>query len=521
MHVRSLLVPMAAALLALPLAALPASTFSCSAKGGAPWRAVTSDHFVLYTDLDPSAAKDVVAELELVRAAVLQALFSKPPAIPGRIEVVAFASLSDFEDVAPSQAAAYYVQLGGLRPLVVMPGKLTASTREVLAHEMAHHLLAFPLARRPLWLNEGLAVYLQPLGSVSLGAGMQVGTVPEGIAIPNRRSKRILVKDLLEWRRVEPGWVRETTKRYYVSSWLLVHYLMNKQTAGFLEMFRRLGRAEDPKAAWKAAFPRWDPDQPGSLEDLEDALDQYSRGEGYQYHTIRVSPEFQVSERPLPPAEVHALRVELAPAGTTLGPKEIRAELDEALSEDPGHPIAVAALAELTKTSALPGARAATAAHPGDWRAWSVLGDALPAASTEEKLAARRKAAELAPEEPTALVELARDLAAAGRAREAAPVALRARQVAPYSRAVHEAVADVALGLGLCPDAAGAEKRAMDVLGDAASAEEQDRMRKRLAEIESTCSGGPAASTPAAPSTSASPASPAVPTAPAAPPGRP
>ena len=44
----------------------------CPAKGGPAWREVSSENFVLRSDLGPGAAEDMVQELEFVRAALVQ-----------------------------------------------------------------------------------------------------------------------------------------------------------------------------------------------------------------------------------------------------------------------------------------------------------------------------------------------------------------------------------------------------------------------------------------------------------------
>jgi hypothetical protein len=490
---------LAALVLLLPAPALPATSFTCSAKGGPQWREFTSEHVVLRTDLSPEKARAMVEELELAWAAVLHAMFSKPPNIPGAIHAIAFSSDSEYWEVSPAHAAAWFTTLDGFTPTVVLPGTLQAGTRAILIHELTHHLSSFPLLRKPLWLNEGFAVYLEAMGSVAIGARFTVGSVPELMRVPRKRSERVPVKDLLAWKRIDPDWVGETVRRYYVSSWFLVHYLVNKQTPAFYDYFRRLGRAEDPRLAWKAAFPRWDPDVPGALDDLESALDTYGRGEQFQYHELDLEVSPKVTERPLPPAEVHAIRAVLLPHGGAK-PEAVRAEVDEALQEDPANPLAVAVLAAVDpKGDPLPLARAAVQVHPGDWRSWSVLGDALARAPPAERLAARRKAVELAPGEPVALFELARDLADSGDARGAAPHALALLRIAPYSTEVHETVARVAMDLGACADALREQQRAVDTLPDGAPSKARAARESRLAEYQARCAAPPTSPGPPAP----------------------
>jgi hypothetical protein len=343
-------------------------------------------------------------------------------------------------------------------------------------------------------------MYLESMGSAALGARMTVGSIPEMMPVPRKRSQRVLVKDLLAWKRIEPDWVSETVRRHYLSSWFLVHYLVNKNTAGFYELFRRLGRAEDPRAAWKGAFPQWDPDVPDALDDLEAKLDTYGRGESFQYHEIEPKVSPTVKSRPLPPSEVHAYRALLLPHGGARSPEVLRAEVDEALAEDPADPLAIAVLAGLDpKRDVLPMARASVKAHPSDWRAWSLLGDALARGPREEFLAARRKAVEVGPSEPVALQELARDLSASGEAREASGPALALLKLAPWSPTTHETVAQVAMSLGLCADALRAQQRAIDTISDRASPEMRIEKEKTLATYVQRCAAPAAPPGPAVP----------------------
>jgi hypothetical protein len=102
---------------------------------------------------------------------------------------------------------------------------------------------------------------------------------------------------------------------------------------------------------------------------------------------------------------------------------------------------------------------------------------------------------ELGPGEPVPLWELARDLAAAGLPREAVPHTLQLLRIAPYSPAVHETTALVAMKLGICVDALRSQQRAIDTLSDRASPKARAEKEKVLADYQRRCS----APSPAAP----------------------
>jgi hypothetical protein len=104
---------------------------------------------------------------------------------------------------------------------------------------------------------------------------------------------------------------------------------------------------------------------------------------------------------------------------------------------------------------------------------------------------------DLAPDEPLAVYQLARELVVAGRANEAAPLALQMLRIAPYSPLVHETVASVAMQLGLCVDALRSQQRAIDTLSDRATPEGRIEKEKVLAAYVQRCAA-PATAQPAA-----------------------
>jgi tetratricopeptide (TPR) repeat protein len=460
-----------------------ATAFDCPARGGRPWRELTTDHYVIATDLPTSEAAELAQELERMWAGVAAALFKRPPSIPGRQAVVAFQSESDFHEFAPQNVGAFYAHLGDVERLIVMPGKGMVRGRGMLPHEIAHHLTSFVLMRQPAWLREGLAVYLEPLASVGLGAKMKIGTLPEGVQARARKD-RVPMRELFAW---DGQPVEFHLERYYHSSWLLVSYLLNKKPQAFGELQQRLAKAEAPDAAWRAAFPEYDPEKRDALESLEDALDVFTRG-GARYREIEVEVHPTISERRLASAEVHAIRLRLW--GLRQGGWDEaahRAEVAETLAEDPGELFALQARAALDKTDLVAAGRAATAAHPESWRAWRLLGEALGKTDAAGSQAAFRKAAEVAPEEPAALNDLAWALLEAGQSGAALPIARKAAALAPYSGSVLDTLAAVAADLGQCADALRLQLRAIDVLSERAPEQMRKQMAQRLAGYREQC----------------------------------
>jgi len=458
----------ALAVLLAPLAGCAgASAFRCPANGGPAWRELATDHFVLRTDLPSARAASLAGRLERMRAAVEGALggLELPDAVelPGRIEVIAFASRAGFEPFAPDGANGYYLRYAGGPPRIVLSGEIQAWQRALLAHELTHHFLAGRFPRQPRWFAEGLAVYMESLGDDPAQGALVVGDPPRE-RLERARQARRTVRELLAWDGRAGD--REGSLEYYASSWLLVHWLVHSRPDAFAGLQRRFAEAEAPDAAWRAVLPEYDPGRPGGPERLDALLAQHARSRIEVVHrTVEVPPSVGYFENALPPAEVHAIRLALWSHGPEKPAAALRAEIDEALSEAPAHPVALQLLATFEGEDPVRLARASTAAHPEDARAWTFLGLALEGGKVAaEREAAYRRALELAPENPAALHNLATELDAQGRPGEALPIARRAARLAPWSPPLLAGYAAILSELGRCAEAIPVLARALDVL---------------------------------------------------------
>ncbi len=499
---RPLLQAGAAALtLQLAACATPGRPFLCPAAGGPPWRELASEHFVLRTDLDHDGAVDLLGQFELLRAAVKEALFGRAPDPPGRVEVIAFRTVEEYRPFAPPGAQAYYLRYEGGPPRIVLSGEWNPQQRAVVAHELTHHLASSILLRQPRWLSEGLATYMESLGEQRLERTLVVGVPPRG-RLATVRDRRVGARELLGWESGSalPG------PEYYASAWLLVHYLVHQRQEAFADLLVRLSRGESLEAAWDAALPEYRLDR--SLSSLDGALGRWLQAitldldlEGPELSTrywprslkvtpraIHVDPDLDLVEQPMAPVEVHALRIALASYGPGSGEAAFRAEVAEALREDPAHPIALAAQARLQGVDPLPLARASVKGHPDDPRAWTFLAQSLrgPAGAAERERAYRR-AAELAPENAAALNNLGSELLDQGRSGEALPVVRRAARLAPWSAVVLDRYAAALADVGQCADALRVQRQALDVVREPAGEAKRDGLWARLQDYQRLC----------------------------------
>ena len=494
------------AVLVVAVGCASGAAFLCPARGGPTWRDVGSDHFVLRTDLDLGEATRLLARLERLRTAVVSALFDEVPASRAGVEVVAFRSAKTYRDFAPPGVDAYYLRSAGGPPRIVVAGKLDSRQRAMLAHELTHHYLSLVFLRQPRWFSEGLATLMEPVGDQGDGPTMTVGQAPAArLGRLRNAGGRVPTRELLTW---EGGsTAAHPALDHYASSWLLVHFLAYRTPDRFNDLQQRLVRGESPEAAWRGAFPAWDPALPRALESLDFQLEAYLAGEA-QTRSRRVAETWRTEPlvRLIPPPEVHAVRLGLWNIGPDKGARALRAEVDEALAEDPDHPLALQHLAAMTGEPPLPLARRAVASHPDDPRAWTFLASSLKGAPfDDERIAAYRTAASLAEGNAAALHNLAVELLAQGQSGQALPVAREAVRLAPWSPPLLDAYAAVLVDLGQCLKAVEMQQRALEVFPERSDDAARQALKDRLQQYRVQCrldpAPSPAPAPPSAPAT--------------------
>jgi tetratricopeptide (TPR) repeat protein len=447
----------ALALGALLLSGCATTRFACPRHGGRSWRELSSDHFVLQTDLDGRRAQQVIDELESLRTVVQEALPAKADMRPaGRLAVVAFASHRDYLEFEPRrQNIGTFLWDSFGRPRILLSGEYLREERTLVAHELSHYVAYQAFIRQPRWFAEGMATYLETVGKDGPEGQWSVGAPPDRARYLPLQLRQ--VRYVLEW-------TRSTGQdgSLYATSWLLVHYLVDFRPEQFGAFQERLARAEDPAQAWDAAFPEWSLDAPGGTEKLDRALRDYLKAGTWKRRPVPVAGStYSFTDRLLNAPEVHALRLSLPHRWDA---RALEAEIDEALDEDPAHVRALARRATMASKDAELLARRAVAGHPEDPEAWAFLARSLRSRQQRrDREAAYRRAIEKAPDHVESLVGLAGLLFAQNRSAEALPFAERAVQEVPWSQTALLVHADVLSALGRCREAASAEYRGLDV----------------------------------------------------------
>src|SRR5919201_1064233 len=119
------------------------------------WLELQSEHFVLRTDLPQDEARKAVADLELVRNALLAAGWSSPHPSPARIVVVALAGRRELKEFMEEREAG--MSLYGLfgERLVVVDAEGDLADSQIVKHEVTHALAYDLLVTNPRWVKEG------------------------------------------------------------------------------------------------------------------------------------------------------------------------------------------------------------------------------------------------------------------------------------------------------------------------------------------------------------------------------
>jgi tetratricopeptide (TPR) repeat protein len=212
------------------------------------WIEVHTAHFSVITDSGDKRGREVALRMEQMRAVFGQLLQKDKLKMSVPITVVALKSDKRYGTVAPEKqnmAGGFYVP-GWDRVYIVLNLFETDPWRAV-AHPLAHYLLNYNYPPAQGWFDEGLAEYF---GSIQIGKQVEIGGDPElapewheDIFDELRRDPNVpqsltqLVSspvwlsmvDLFTMKHDGSG-TREGTHNtlYYAQSWMVVHYLLNK-----------------------------------------------------------------------------------------------------------------------------------------------------------------------------------------------------------------------------------------------------------------------------------------------------
>src|SRR5580658_9577606 len=215
------------------------------------WLEVHSAHFSVITDAGDKRGREVALRLEQMRAVFGQLILKNKLKMSVPITVIALKSDKQYGDLAPikqSMAGGFYVPAQD-RVYIVL-NLFEIDPWRAVAHPLAHYLLNYNYPPTQGWFDEGLAEYF---GSLYIGKQVEIGGDPELLPewhedafddlggmqrdpkVPQSLTQLVSspvwlsMVDLFTMKHDGSG-AREGTHNtlYYAQSWMVVHYLLNK-----------------------------------------------------------------------------------------------------------------------------------------------------------------------------------------------------------------------------------------------------------------------------------------------------
>lgn len=288
------------------------------------WHEVSTVHFRFITDLEPEEAERFGRRLELLYRALAATIGFRPTL---EIRGVVVAERESLDEFFPDSLAGMVIKSDV--PFFVIPTFRSRDGPTVLLHELAHVFIAYGLPGLPLWLNEGIAMYVGNT-SVDFDDGTVVYGQADRAALSSIDFHHVSTVQTLEqpdaWR-----FDRDDLGLHYASAWFWVHFLKNKYPAAFDRFLDRIFEGEPSSTAWRKEF------ETSSADALQTELRDYRRAGHYDRWRIRVDPYTgPITLRAATAADVYVLRARLAPLKDN-GLAIARSELRHALALDPGH----------------------------------------------------------------------------------------------------------------------------------------------------------------------------------------
>ena len=324
------------------LAVLALCLSSAAYAGPDQWVEVRSAHFTVITDANEKQGRHLADQFELMRW-VFQTLYPKASVDPPEpIIVIAARNQKVFQTMEPeAYLAKGQLQLGGYyshtqeKNYILL--RLDAEYEHPFAavyHEYTHLQFMGAAAWMPLWLNEGLAEFMQNTDIRDKDVWLGETSADDILYL---RQTRLIPLDVLFKVDAKSPYYHEEQKGsvFYAESWALTHFLMlmdnEKHLHRISDYMNLLSHNQDPVAAAERAF--------GDLKQLQDDLEYYIRTADYKHFELSSAAapidDSTYKVRPITQTEFDARRADvLCYVGRET---EARALLDSVLKQDPNN----------------------------------------------------------------------------------------------------------------------------------------------------------------------------------------
>jgi hypothetical protein len=218
-------------------------------QGGPAWYEITTQHFVILTNMDDAEAVKLANELENTRAVITKVVYGREPPVQPKAWVLALRRDEYAEYFDARAAIGVFFPSTWFEPVMITSTGSAGHNYAVRTHELAHYMssLYVPSRFQHRWYAEGVASYLETISHNLKTGEVRVGRPPGGARWADPRS--LASYDQL-WQ-----FSNASGNVLYATSWVAVHYLMHRRAADFDKYQQALADGADAKAAWEQIFP--------------------------------------------------------------------------------------------------------------------------------------------------------------------------------------------------------------------------------------------------------------------------
>ena len=262
---------------------------SYSYAGEAEWIEVRSPHFSVVTDTGEKRGREVALRFEQMRA-VFGALLTKAKVnLPVPLQIVAFRDTKEMKQHVPLWKGKP-AQVSGLFEgnddrLFIMLDMSVDNPWQVVFHEYAHQLLNSNTSTQfQPWFDEGFAEFFSTIKINRNEA--EIGLPPENSVRVLKQAKLPKVAELFRVQRDSSTYNESSDHRslFYAQSWLVVHYLYDKQLTRKLDFFEvAVDGGVSVEDAVQRAFGL-------SASDFDNVLHQYLSSGRFSSYSVPVPP---------------------------------------------------------------------------------------------------------------------------------------------------------------------------------------------------------------------------------------
>ena len=209
------------------------------------WVRVRSPHFEIIADVSQKRAREIALRFEQMRSIFEKLVSAEKLKSPIPLQIIAFRTSKELTDVMPRRngkpmegIAGWFLQNDDMNFVALNASE--ESGFPVAYHEYAHTVLHASFSNIPLWFDEGVACYYET--TKILYGQIEIGDTPKYAPAVFAHRGLMPVTELFAVTGNSKTYWDNDLKRamFYQQSWLVVHYLFDKQKLGQFAKYAEL-----------------------------------------------------------------------------------------------------------------------------------------------------------------------------------------------------------------------------------------------------------------------------------------